>query len=199
MNEEKIEAHKWMQLNDGDRIRCGKVSFDVSIKQASPVIAGKNVASTAPSASPDAWQETDIAQFLEAEDEADRDRRYHEIRATFEPDQQQSSSSNLDIYPDTPLEEDDPTPVESTRKGESPSKRTPSKSDGKQKTPRIPKQKARGPKKLRAPRFSVSLNDTEHLKMVGAALLAIALIGFLGFQIYQFGSAPTIQVLQDID
>ena len=198
VNEEEIEPHSWVQLSDGDQIRCGKICFDVSIKQAVPVGVGQQASATEKAS--DAWGESDIAQFLEDEDDAERERRYGQIRQirtnVGESTEEITVSGDLDAYEDTPLEKDDSTPIESDKGDSAKNKK---KKKQKSKSPKIPRGKSRGPKKARAPLFSFSFGDGEGLKLGGAILLVVVFVGFLGYQIYNAASGPKIQVLEELD
>jgi pSer/pThr/pTyr-binding forkhead associated (FHA) protein len=200
VNTQKIEPHKWVRLNDGDQIRCGKVCFAVAIKQAVTHASGKRVESAAVAKGPsDAWQEADIAQLLESEDDAEREQRYSRIRSSTETEQSPTSSSDLSQYADTPLEKDDATPVEAEVPTHSKTKRGSNGARKERKSLSIPNKNARGPKKLRAPSFSFSFSNFDQLKMAGAVILAITFISFLGFQIVRHSAPPPIQILENID
>ncbi|WP_442507773.1 FHA domain-containing protein [Novipirellula sp. SH528] len=105
INGEKIIANRWVELKNGDQLRCGKVAFQISIEtrplenhdlseedEFVPAIA--EIVETSPppeTAWPaesmlqgEAWQEFDVADMLHSADDSDREQRYKTIRAITE-------------------------------------------------------------------------------------------------------------------
>jgi hypothetical protein len=63
---------------------------------------------------------------------------------------------------------------------------------------RLPKTKR--PRKARSlPSLSLGLDGTDQLKRIAAILLAIAVIGYFGYQIHQFNSPTSTRVVEELD
>jgi hypothetical protein len=77
-----MEPHQWKVLKDGDLLRCGKVLFSVGIEpnQQENQVDSKRPETVDSLTDGDPWQETDVAEFLNAADDADREQRYAGIR-----------------------------------------------------------------------------------------------------------------------
>lgn len=111
VNEERIEPRTWLELHDGDLLRCGKIVFQLAILDAvaEPVRQTAAVGESAESSmiqgpsmlQGSAWQEVDIADYLGAADEAEREERYGKIREQHADDQGSSElSDEFDAFDD---------------------------------------------------------------------------------------------------
>jgi predicted component of type VI protein secretion system len=113
VNDEKIEPRQWITLHDGDQLRLGKVPFSVVVLESSDCDADAAATNSQPERGSmvhgAAWQEADIAAFLEEADDADRMRRYETIRSRTRVDGEtgESSDSEVDLFEETPLESDE--------------------------------------------------------------------------------------------
>lgn len=62
--------------------------------------------------------------------------------------------------------------------------------------------KLKKPKKLRTgPSFSfslASLRDAEQLKLIGLVLVAISILGFFGYRVYQFSAPSSVRVVEEL-
>lgn len=80
VNSTRLEPRKWRKLNPGDELRLGKVVFKVSVDdshQATQPAEGNGVAQMKAGA---AMHDFDVAGFLDAQDDIDREERYQAIR-----------------------------------------------------------------------------------------------------------------------
>lgn len=114
INDEKVTAKTWVDIQDGDLVRVGKIGFYLHAQQSeiqpNCTPSSQTVDSTQQSnraqtqQSPQgqeqksivmgqAWDSFDVAGFLDSEDQADRAERYQKIR---EKHQQSSDSDVLD-------------------------------------------------------------------------------------------------------
>ncbi|MEM9588906.1 MAG: FHA domain-containing protein [Planctomycetota bacterium] len=89
INGDRIEAKTWIPLEHNDQLRCGKVAFEVTSREVGadqPALQAVGASEAGSDSSPPsmlrggAWHEVDVASFLQEEDEAERERRYEEIR-----------------------------------------------------------------------------------------------------------------------
>ncbi len=89
VNQERLEPNQWVWLRSDDKLRCGTLIFDVSVQFGSQR-AGRTIATASLTAEDEAdppvikqraWEDFDIASFLEAEDEAERQERYAALRS----------------------------------------------------------------------------------------------------------------------
>ncbi|MEO9591219.1 FHA domain-containing protein [Rhodopirellula bahusiensis] len=147
-----------------------------------------------PAASPvsllqgEAWQEVDIASFLEAEDDVAREARYDDIRAkTSNPDAAASDSeifdSDEEFFDDEAAEASDQTP---SGKGAGEPKRSfATKSSGKG-------TRAAGSNLL-------SRIDWDKAKIYAAIAMTVAVFIFGGYQVRQFWQGPKVRIVDGID
>ncbi|EMI20125.1 Forkhead-associated protein [Rhodopirellula maiorica SM1] len=248
INGEKITVNRWVELKDGDQLRCGKVVFDVSIKttpQQSSVTSGADelvpaiadaaddtdAASNSEHAWPaesmlqgEAWQEFDVADMLHSADDSDREQRYKAIRAISELKSDDSSlkSGNLsdagtlseegDTLTDEPsttadtLRLADDEPASESRAAESrssESKPAPAKLEKTKKvkadTSGTHDRKSKKPRQpLRMPSISLP-SDFESLKLVGAILISIVVIGLFSYSVYRFQAGPPVKIVKGIE
>lgn len=251
INEQRVVPKKWMPLGDGDLLRCGKIVFRIGLEEHQQtdasaessadrsVSAEKAGASARPAAvaaggdrgsmiSGEAWHEVDIADYLGAEDDADRERRYDEIRV-----RNQASESGIEFDTDAEVDifaDDYDDSLPSQRNG-APATEKPSSSDrsastsapasnssaasaasvpastghGKSKSAKekrnfkpIPKRKRKRLSRSYSGWFS-GFGDVERLKMIAAVLLLCGAVGILGYSLYSFARGPQVRVLNEID
>lgn len=80
VNDHPLEPNQWLELSDGDMLRCGKVVFRVAIDRSDECRPRhKNGRSNQDGQSVrhvDGWKDFDIVKFLESEDEAERREMY---------------------------------------------------------------------------------------------------------------------------
>lgn len=138
------------------------------------------------------WQAADIASFLSCEDDADRERRYDQIRSDrTSPDDVEGAFGLGDALTriDSPKKENltsssgvrqTPSILESRRARENSPKR-------------IPKNRPR-----RRHSFAMTA-DTGLLKILGAGVLAALLVGYVGIRSYGFVSGPNIEVIEGLE
>lgn len=173
----------------------------------------------------EAWQTFDVAEFLGTQDQADQEARYEKIRQshasavmdgtefdTYEFDSDQSDESDLD--------EDfgaQANRTQSTR-SEAAATKAPDPETAKSATslgPRVAatsdrhkeKSEARNPKE-RTPSasggwswhwFSGFSGDIDRIKLFAAILLALAVLGLVATQVFEFTSGPPVRVIEDLD
>ena len=230
INEVPLTPKSWVELEDGDMLRCGKIVFQVCVEQRvlteltrqhaesmtrSAVTVGAADGGGGSMLSGEAWQEVDIADYLDAEDNADRERRYDTIRERHDAKVAAEDSGVSDFvdvfsddFDDDPATEP-PEPASTTSRGGSASE-TPERKQSKAK--RSTNRQARsGPKPARIPkkkrkRLSGSgfplaglFSDLERLKVLAAVLLVFVTVGLLGYSVYSYSSGPEVRVLQGID
>ena len=86
VNDQRLEPNQWVWLHTGDQLRCGKLVFQISVevndeKSGPPVTSASLSAEDDPPAIENrGWENFDIASFLEAEDEAERQQRLASLR-----------------------------------------------------------------------------------------------------------------------
>ena len=217
LNEEKLEPRTWIPVSDGDMLRCGKIVFRISIAQdIEQELAGREVAAVGAASggggsmlTGEAWQEVDIADYLDAEDDAERVRRYGEIRERHETSDASEDSDAFEQFEDdfdgtsSTLAEDgsaesDQAPERSEGPESDPSPGEDSeRPSGKRKRPgRLPKKHRR---KLAGSTISASFGDVERMKMMAAVMLTVATVACLGYSAFRYYSGPNVRVLEGID
>ena len=101
VNQERLEPNQWVWLRSDDKLRCGTLIFDVSVQLGSQR-AGRTIATASLKAKDEAdppvikqraWEDFDIASFLEAEDEAERQERYASLKSQSDDDEQSRDES----------------------------------------------------------------------------------------------------------
>ena len=222
VNEHKLVPNTWLKLNDGDRIRLGKVNFVVTIKMAAQVVATAGSSDSADVVLSDAasvaldtdlaeevvsasggtiepetgWQDKDIAELLEIEDEVDRENRYDEIRGKSPA----SRNEAVDIFEEHEVESDaELTDTMVDDRDDTPVEPIkPKRSDGSKQKFKKPKSPKSGRKLLSS--FSMSGGDrTDNIKLVGAVLLVLSFGGFLAYQVIGQASRPGIELREGLD
>ncbi|TWU64965.1 FHA domain-containing protein FhaA [Crateriforma conspicua] len=215
LNNEKLPPLQWTQLSDGDQLRCGKVAFDLAVAATTPANgtpaagtttdhdAGDGSVETPTMIRGEAWQEFDIAAFLEKQDDADRERRYENIRSRVAAGEEAAADDgderSLDIDSvDVDWDESDSMDVsigQSDTAVKEPSGRPSTASRSPDRKPS--ESPFAGSKKARA--TSANTDWIETAKMVGAIVLAILVVALVIYQIVQFQSPPDLQVIEGID
>lgn len=107
VNDLRVRPMTWTVLRDGDMLRCGKVVFRVAMQPtAEPNHPGSSASITGNGKPPskgvarsmavgEAWHDVDIAGFLETQDDADREARYHSIRSAGKSPSADDSAEDL--------------------------------------------------------------------------------------------------------
>ncbi len=209
VNDEKVTPKTWVELHHGDNLRCGKIVFEVNLIAVDPSQQQEGLAAAAASmVRGEAWQEADIAEYLESEDAADQERRYEAIRSTTASTAHKDSNTDqtLDVdenvYTEPVDEEDEPAADDkdkvSEKEAKSKKKGKSAKAKGSRRFSRLPKKKRR---KMSSSGGGVlsAFGDPERLKMVGAILLLVGVLGVLGYSFHRFYNGPTVRVLEGID
>ena len=187
LNDERVEPRKWFTLSDGDKLRCGKILFRVAIETAAETESGQadDAGEAGSMLAGEAWQEFDIAEYLQEADDADREERYESIRSQQQPDEppeHESVSDELDIFEDHDGEDDDDS--------------LPLVDDEETSKPRLPDRKKRRVIRNKGPSL---LKQPEKLKMYGAVLLMVLMAAGLTYSLFRFVSGPETRVIIDLD
>ncbi|QDV65700.1 FHA domain-containing protein [Crateriforma conspicua] len=220
LNNEKLPPLQWTQLSDGDQLRCGKVAFDLAVAATTPA-SGTRATGTPATGTPadddsgdgpadtptmiqgEAWQEFDIAAFLEKQDDADRERRYENIRSRVAAGEEAASDDgderSLDIDSvDVDWDDSDSMDVSIGQSDTAVKEPTGRPSAASRSPDRKPSESPfAGSKKRRASKADTDWVETA--KMVGAIVLAILVVALVIYQIVQFQSPPDLQVIDGID
>ena len=216
VNDRKLEPRVWASLADGDSLRCGKILFHVSVKPGTDDDSSDSASMVGGAA----WQADDIADFLELEDEVDREERYGRIRAnrSVPGDQSQVARPNLTRAVVTRAEPENPTDSEigtdvdlfedvfDEDEGQAASKpptvaAQPAKKAGASKRAELQKLKTKKPK-IRGPRRSISIQfprDPSQWKAIAAVAMLLCTVGYFGYVVYGMYSGPDVRVLDSID
>ena len=226
INHVRIEPRIWCELNDGDELSCGKICFQVSIKstqvsparrheearaEATPVGAAAGAESNGDLMPGDrlvtgeAWQEFDVAAFLESQDDADREERYDKIRrsqtasdvskndqATVEIDAELDLDGEFGHSDDTASDSDDG--VETTE-SVGPSDRSAKNMRGQT----IPKPRLLPTRNIGSRLQNLFSGDVDRMKLIGAMIAAVVITGFVAYQLIEFTNGPPAQVIDDLD
>ncbi len=242
VDDQKLQPRTWVTLGDGQTLRCGKILFRASIEvpHAPAAEESRPIEASPPELTPaeasqteaidevetgsmltgEAWQDVDVASFLDVHDEADRERRYGTIRAKNAADQaaldeesqQFDSDVDLDLFEDaSDTEEFASSPSPATDSSDS-NRRNAMRSNKSMNSPRSGKHRRPPslPKKQGKRRFASGvargsgsslrgLANAGLWKVVAAAVFTVAVLGFFGFSAYQFYTGPPVRVLHDID
>lgn len=209
-NNERLDSGIWHEVGDRDEVRCGKVRFVVALVAAADSSdlhdaqedrrnSERGKAVHAPSMlRGSAWQDVDVAGFLESEDRADQEKRYENIRSTrtacdqaeFDTD----SGSERDTGQLKPAVQDD------TGKGSSETRRKVEENRVNQR--KLIGREARGKSNLRFSliRSSHDQNDLwERGKVLALTMLSAAVLTFFCYNVYSFYAGPEAKVLEEID
>ena len=139
-----------------------------------------------------AWQDVDVAGFLESEDEVDREIRYENIRSSKRTNVDEPEPGlQTESEQEQAAEESDAAKVEREETG----KQVARKNKLSRKT--MPVKTA---KKFRRTASSGGSGDLlERGKVAGLTLLAATVLTFFCYSVYSFYSGPETKVLQEID
>ena len=203
-NDRRMDPGKWHEVQDRDEVRFGKVRFvveldDVDVHDDLQVIEKTRQQSERSDAHSDAsilrgaaWQDVDVAGFLDSEDQADREIRYQNIR---------SAVSTTDDEAECGMESlAEPEEVQSkidSGKGVS-------KESGKSTAVRSPlsrkKRLAKSVRRVSRGGGAAGQRDLlERGKVVGLTVLAATVLTFFCYSVYSFYAGPEAKVLQEID
>ena len=199
-NDKRMDPGRWHEVQDRDEVRFGKVRFvvefdDFDVHDNLQVIEKTRQRSEQSDASMlrgAAWQDVDVAGFLDAEDQADREIRYQNIR---------SSESTTDHEAECGMESlAEPEEFESkidSGKGVS-------KESGTSTAIRSPlsckKRPAKSVRRVSRGGETAGQRDLlERGKVVGLTVLAATVLTFFCYSVYSFYAGPEAKVLQEID
>ena len=216
VNEKQLIPHTWHELSDGDILRCGKIAFHVSVERSKAIVGTASETPSIPtdSSKDDAWHDFDVAGFLDEHDTTDRETRYEEIRSKMADDGFLDGSlekeTNSSIEESEPLASDsgvldsqvEADRIASDRESSPKADRstTPKAKPKKNRRSKIPKAKKK-PKPSRE-RTGVSLStliSIDRLKLAGAVVLAVAVLGLLCHSLYRFQVGTPARVIEQID
>ena len=223
LNDERITEKTWYPISDGDRLRCGKIEFQVcqSVVQNSDDYGDLDEEASGSMVSGEAWQEVDVASYLTAEDEAEREERYGSIRQRHQS-AEKSSHHDIDIFEDdfgadfdtevtteVRTEQDNAVETSEALSESLPPPKKKSKSTEKSK----PKEKSKAPKlsareKRKKPKVSRVrgglggglFQDSERWKLIGVVVITILTLCILGYSIYSnTAGSSSVRVIQDTE
>ncbi|MCM2374063.1 FHA domain-containing protein [Aporhodopirellula aestuarii] len=250
INCERIPPRQWVEVVDGSELRCGKIAWQV-VLEPKPRSASKadsqadsgpkkvvratlSPASATPTSpegsekmlSGDAWQGADVAAFLAAHDEADREVRYEKIRAStklqsdesgvledeesFDEDAPflDSAASGLNLSTSDTLAEV-PRGASSTvtdvpaAKILSPAEKKAEAARAKREQKRQKANQKRTALRVESAKRSAAMDGENpviaKVKLVLAVALTVAVLGFGVYQVIQFRSGPPARVIDGID
>ena len=132
VNDLRLRPQTWTTLRHGDMLRCGKVAFRVDLGKGPP--QSHLASSDTPAEGGDtnampvgqAWHDIDIAGFMESQDDADRERRYDNIRSARDQNAGHSDDPSDDLQKTIEMDVDldlfddafdDPSPTSSPDRG----------------------------------------------------------------------------------
>jgi predicted component of type VI protein secretion system len=233
---ERLQPRSWQKVGHGAMLRCGKMLFQVAIEQVKagsadqaengPVVAAASASGSILTGQ--AWQDVDVAGFLDAEDEAAREERYDNIRARHSTDfevtpgedtEEFDSDLDLDLFEEAfddlamgpatrPAEVGDASvgkvaePASDADQGPGePDAGSAAKAKDKSRRPAasVPEPKrTRNPKAARVA-WSWRRESPLDLRLGLALLVTLATIGLVGYNAFQFYSGPSVRVLQNLD
>tara|TARA_R110002049_G_scaffold2750_8_gene22317 strand:+ start:278367 stop:279311 length:945 start_codon:yes stop_codon:yes gene_type:complete len=239
INHERIEPKKWCDLKDGDVLSCGKICFQVSIRsrvhlptlsqESAPTQVNGRTSPAEPAADPhtagemvtgEAWQAFDIADFLESQDDADREQRYDKIRQSQaareareaaeefdEFDTEMLDSSDLSVYEDTPIETDENTSTslrDSVAQAQHIRRQDSSETSATPATSGTPDRAATSARRVPGAGIgqriaTIFSGDMARTKLIVAFVVALTIIGFVASQAFEFATGPPVRVIDDLD
>ncbi|MAI72194.1 MAG: hypothetical protein CMM01_14975 [Rhodopirellula sp.] len=203
-NDTRVEPGKWYEVGDRDEVRCGKVLFVVKFDDVGVQADLQGVDDGCQNFEPretqrdpsivsgTAWQDVDIAGFLESEDHADREVRYQNIRSSkptaddeVESDvESQSEQKQVAAESDSAKRGSEKAEKRVAKKNKVPGKTRPAKSA----------------KKPGLAAWSAGQGDLlERGKVAGLTVLVATVLTFFCYSVYSFYSGPQAKVLQEID
>jgi pSer/pThr/pTyr-binding forkhead associated (FHA) protein len=186
VNGQRLQPHQWRTLGDGDQIRFGKVAFSVSINQPALAALRDQTATTIertrslqePRETPESFNNFDVAEFLDAEEEAEFEEQATKPNETFigeiPDDEEVESEKILEVDP-------------------APKKRPPRRKIDHDAYKRAPK------RSFSLPSFGSGSGEGVDWKLVGTIAMVSAAIGLFVYQSYRFQSGPDIEVRQNLD
>jgi pSer/pThr/pTyr-binding forkhead associated (FHA) protein len=228
VNQQRLEGSQWVLLNDGDELRCGKVVFRVRLQSLGEVQdneSGQKMVTSEPwesfdvasmlSDADDAERETRYEQIRSGSDrQASSDTKetltdLDDFQDVFESDVFESDG----VASTDSLEAVESKVIDPALKGlqastknvsgslaEKEAKNKPSRSKSQSPRSRANKTLKAASNPVGVKRSTVSLfADADRTKIMAAAVLAVLVIGFFGYRIYQFSSGPAVRVIQNID
>ncbi|MDA8745628.1 FHA domain-containing protein [Rubripirellula amarantea] len=212
VNGERILPKTWVDIDDGDLLKFGKICFKLQVSELDAVEDEPSTSETMLSG--DAWKTFDVANFLASADEEDQEQRYREIRS------KNSGSDSEDSLSETVVSngvEDLPQASRQVEIGEPDPNRVNQAAAAKPKN--APKRETSSPrdvgKRSRQRTWSVGLPnlrlwsgpsqwfaagaDGDRGRLLVAVILTLALLGVGSWQVYRFTSGPEVRVLKEID
>ncbi|KLU02841.1 Forkhead-associated protein [Rhodopirellula islandica] len=226
VNGTRIPARTWVELIDGAELRCGKITFALAIAAAGNADSRCSLddreaptgetadAATAANASMlegDAWQEIDIASFLQVAPTVTQKAGHDDIRANASNPAPQGTESG--IFESDEDFSDDETAEDSDQSSSS-INAAPQMTDSKNPNPeanqdfgnRHATEKNPDHEKNQGTQKSPSLNATDsrlvdrnQIKIFAALVMTIALFGLGGYQVMQFWQGPDVRIVDGID
>ncbi len=172
---ERLPPAVWVEVSPGDQLRCGKIAFDV--------VAEAPVASAEPPMlRGEAWQEIDIAGFLQAADDDDREVRYETIRAGDARRQLEQDAPEPEVEPDVTI-------------ADPPAAKFPTAGVGRE------SDAAARPRTFGKSRPSGAAKkfDWQRLRIVAAAALVAVTVGVVVWQTVRFVRGPEPRIVRGID
>ncbi len=172
--------------------------------------------STASIVQGEAWQEFDVASFLQHADESDREQRYESIRQNDAARRAEELEDDGDIFEDTPLESDDASVIDGKsnvgRRGSEVTAPTASQAAKEAATTAVttsatatrmaarrsdalPKKPSRLSRGISFARMA----DGDSLKTFLAVLSTLAVLSYAGYSAFRFVQGPTIEIVEGID
>ncbi|WP_146524301.1 FHA domain-containing protein [Novipirellula artificiosorum] len=198
INGQRIAPGQWIELTDADSLRCGKVAFEVSLQRRSVAAAtdeddrGHEKTPSTSMLQGDAWQELDVAGLLESADAAARDERYSRIRS------QAMRAAAAELAEDAQLVDTLVEPDEPIAKERPAAKQRDQRSAAMKQRRAEPRRSSKSASSRSLPSLARFRNDGS-LKWMGAVLLTLCVLGFLGYSVYRFNAGPPTRILSEID
>jgi pSer/pThr/pTyr-binding forkhead associated (FHA) protein len=206
-NDKRVESGKWHEVGDRDEVRCGKVLFVVAFGVADvpanlEEVEGRRQDFERSDTQSDksilrgtAWQDVDVAGFLESEDQVDREIRYQNIRSS-----EITAHHEVEFEIETQAEQEEVTSENHSVKGGSEKVKKEEKIAAKNNQFSGKIRPMKSAKKSGLAAWSVGQGDLlERGKIAGLTFLAATVLTFFCYNIYSFYSGPEAKVLQEID
>ncbi|WDQ15587.1 FHA domain-containing protein [Rhodopirellula sp. P2] len=229
VNGTRIPPRTWVELIDGAELRCGKIAFALAID------AGENAdsrcsldelakptgetADAAPAANVsmlegDAWQEIDIASFLQVSTPITREAGHDDIRGNASNPAPQGSEwgifeSEDDFSDDTAAEESDQSSssINAAPQMTAPEKPIPDANQDREKSQAAEKNSdaeknlhtRKSPSQKAADSTVSRLVDRNQVKIFAALAMTVAVLVLGGYQVLQFWQGPEAQIIDGID
>ncbi len=152
----------------------------------------------------EAWQEFDVASFLQISDDLAREQRYELIRQSDAARRAEDNDEEDGIFEDTPVETDEGTLAEID-----PRAVTASQAAGRavQATSSSPSQTRAAARRSETPsrrtsRFTFglhSLADPDRIRVLGVVVLTVAVLCYASHSAWQFLHGPPVEIVEGID